>query len=191
MSKSTLTKLHLYCGLFTSFYLIAFGFSSIVLNHKIDLALESVTQTRIDQVTADPGLSNKELSEKVRDQLGLMGWIPFWQFKRDSANFHFNVTHLAKTSQVRVNLHSGEVEIAEKPKGFWETLHGLHFFNGRIPNAPFFLKTWMVYQWMALLVLLVSLVLGLWLWIRYSHRTWELYVFGGLFLLTFLLMALL
>ena len=191
MKKSTLIKLHLYCGLFTSFYLIAFGFSSIVLNHKIDLDHKSVAGTWTEKVAVDTSLQNKDLSEKVRNQLGLMGWIPYWQFRRDSVHFQFNVTHLAKTNKVKVDLRNGKTEISDIPKGFWATLHGLHFFNGRIPNAPFFLKTWMVYQWLALLVLLISLILGLWLWIAYSHRTWEIYVFGGLFFLTILIMILL
>lgn len=191
MKKSTLIKLHLYCGLFTSFYLIAFGVSSIILNHKIKVENTAVKKTWTDQITPDPSLADQELAENVRNQLGMMGWTPPWQFKRDSINFKFGLVHLAKTSQLNLDLNSGQVEVAEIPKGFWAVLHGLHFFNGRIPNAPFFLKTWIVYQWLTLLVLLFSLILGLWLWIKYSHKTWELYVFGGLFFLSFLLMVLL
>lgn len=188
MKKSTLIKLHLYCGLFTSFYLLAFGFSSIVLNHKMELDHTSITRTWSSQVNVDTSLANNDLAEKVRDQVGLMGWIPTWEFKRDANQFQFNVTHLAKTNQVTLNLHTGGVEISDKPKGFLATLHGLHFFNGRIPNAPFFLKTWIVYQWLSLLVFLFSLVLGIWLWIKYSYRTWELYTFGALFLISLLIM---
>lgn len=188
MNKAILIKLHLYCGLFTSFYLIAFGFSSIVLNHKINLENRSVTNTWIAQVNIDTSLTNQALAENIRDQLGLMGWTPYWQFKREADSFQFRVTHFAKTNTIQADLTSGQVEVADIPKGFWATLHGLHFFNGRIPNAPFFLKTWVVYQWMALLVLIASMVLGLWLWIKYSYRSWELYVFGGLFLFSLFLM---
>jgi hypothetical protein len=191
MKKSTLIKLHLYCGLFTSFYLIAFGASSIILNHKMDVENKSIKKTWNDQVKIEPSLTESELAEDIRDQLGLMGWMPPWQFKKDSTHFKFAVNSLAKTSELDLDLNSGKVEVAEIPKGFLAVFHSLHFFNGRIPNAPFFLKTWMVYQWLALLVLLFSLILGLWLWLKYSHKTWELYFFGGLFFISFLIMILL
>ncbi|MDH3649348.1 MAG: hypothetical protein OEQ53_06670 [Saprospiraceae bacterium] len=191
MKKSTVTKLHLYCGLFTSFYLIAFGLSSIILNHKIDIENRTIERVWTDQVTVDPSLEDGEFAEDVRDQLGLMGWLPRWQFQRDSIFFRFHTTHLAKTNKIRLDLKTGEVEISEIPKGFLAVLHGLHFYNGKIPNAPFFLRTWVVYQWLTLLVLFTSLVLGLWLWLKYSRKTWELYLFGGLFALSILIMLLL
>ncbi|MBK8504340.1 MAG: hypothetical protein IPL46_20315 [Saprospiraceae bacterium] len=191
MKKSLLIKLHLYCGLFTCFYLLAFGVSSIILNHKMEVDNKTVKKTWHSQVQIDPNLNDNELAESLGDQLGIMGWLPPWQFKKDSTNFNLQVTHLAKTSELEVNLISGAVIVNEIPKGFLATLHGLHFFNGRIPNAPFFLKTWIVYQWLALFVLFISLVLGLWLWLKYSYRTWELLVFGGLFIFSCLIMLLL
>jgi hypothetical protein len=191
MKKSLLIKLHLYCGLFTCFYLLAFGVSSIILNHKIEVENTAVKKTWTDQVVIDQTLDDNGLAKSVRDQLDIMGWPPTWQFKRDSNTFQMNVTQLAKTSKLEVDLNSGAVKVDEIPKGFLATLHGLHFFNGRIPNAPFFLKTWIVYQWLALFVFLISLVLGLWLWLKYSYKPWELIVFGGLFIFSCLLMLLL
>jgi hypothetical protein len=191
MKKSLLIKLHLYCGLFTCFYLLAFGVSSIILNHKIEAENKAIKKTWHGQVKIDPKLNDNELAESLRDQLGIMGWLPPWQFRKDSTTFKLTVTHLAKNSELEVDLVSGGVNVLEIPKGFLATLHGLHFFNGRIPNAPFFLKTWRVYQWLALFVLLISLVLGLWLWLKYSYKPWELFVFGGLFIFSCLIMLLL
>ena len=181
----------MYCGLFTSFYLISFGVSSIILNHQMKVEKQTVEWTWDDQVTVESFPSDRELAENIRDQLGLMGWTPPWEYQKDSTRFQFVVTHLAKNTNVKVDLDSGRAAVVEKPKGFWAVLHGMHFFNGRIPNAPFFLQTWMVFQWLTLLVLFLSLILGLWLWLKYSYKTWELYVFGGLFILSFLTMILL
>jgi hypothetical protein len=191
MKKSALIKLHLYCGLFTCFYLLAFGISSIILNHKIDVENQTVKSTRNQLVKVGPSLSEVELAEHVRNQLGMMGWLPPWEFRKDSNSFQFVVTHLAKTSQLNLDLNSGEVKISEIPKGFIAVLHGMHFFNGRIPNAPFFLKTWIVYQWLSLFVLFISMVLGIWLWLKFNYKTWEMFFFGGLFFVTVLLMILL
>lgn len=191
MKKSGWIKLHLYGGLFTSFYLIAFGFSSIVLNHSIAVDSKTVADTWTGQVQIAPDTPDRELAETLRDQLGLMGWIPPWKYKRDSVQFHCTLTHLAKDTDLTVNLQTGTVQATEKPKGFWAVLHGMHFFRGNIPNAPGWMQTWAVYQWLTLLVLLVSLLLGLWLWFRYSRKAWEIYVFGGLFLISCLVMLLL
>ena len=189
MRKSLLIKIHLYCGLFTLFYLIAFGLSSIILNHDIKVDKSDVTSTWNSTVQVDLNLTEPELAESVRDQLGLMGWLPPWQFKKDSVSFDFRITHLGRNYQVDLDLTTGEVIIEEAPKGFLAVLHGLHFFNGNMPNAPFFLRTWAVYQWLTLLTMLVSLILGLWLWLKYNYQTWEGLVFGGVFVATVIIMT--
>ncbi|MEZ4989416.1 MAG: hypothetical protein R2824_03360 [Saprospiraceae bacterium] len=177
--------------MFTSFYLLAFGFSSLVLNHKIPVDQKAVVDTWSGQVQIDPGIPDQEIAEGIRDQLGLMGWIPPWQFKKDSTQFRCVLTHLAKDTELKLDLRTGIVQVAEMPKGFWAVLHGLHFFNGNIPNAPSWFRTWAVYQWLTLFVLMASLLLGLWLWLKYSRKAWEVYLFGGLFFISCLIMLLL
>jgi len=190
MGKSLLIKIHLYCGLFTLFYLIAFGLSSIILNHDIKVDKSEVTSTWNSNVQVDPILTESELAESVRDQLGLMGWLPRWEFKKDSVSFSYRITHLGRNSHIDLDLLSGDVQIGEAPKGFLAVFHGLHFFNGQIPNAPFFLRTWAVYQWLTLLTMLVSLIVGLWLWLKYHYQRWEGLVFGGLLVATVIIMML-
>ena len=186
--KSTLIKLHLYCGLFTCFYILALGTSSLILNHGLRVEDQVIKSSWEAVVEIDISLGDQELAASVRDQLGIMGWLPTWRIQRDTTHFRFVSNHYAKTNLLTLDLNSGKIRVEVVPKGFLATFHSLHFFNGRIPNAPFFLKTWIVYQWLGLLVLLFSLILGLWLWLKFSHKTWELYVFGGLFLLSILIM---
>ncbi len=191
MNRRFLIKIHLYCGLFTVFYLVAFGFSSIVLNHKINLDNTVVTQNWATTTEIDPaGKENKELAEIIKNELGLMGWTPFWLYKRDSSHFRFTVTHPGRNYHLNLNLLQGTLQIEEAPKGFLSVLNSIHFLNGHIPNAPLLLRSWAVYQWLALLTMLVSLFLGLWLWIRYHYRTWEGVVFGGVFVITLFVMVL-
>ena len=76
------------------------------------------------------------------------------------------------------------------PKGFIAVFHGLHFLNGKIPNAPFLIRTWAFYQWTALFVMSISLVLGIWLWLKYNYRPWQGIAFGGLFITTIIIMIL-
>lgn len=188
VKKNLLIKLHVYVGLFTFVYLLAFGFSSLVLNHKWQVEKKEVTNSWETQVEIDAKLPDLELAEQVRDNLGLMGWLPRWEFNRDSTDFRFGITHVAKDYKLHVELASGKVAIDEIPKGFWHVFHSLHFFNGKLPNAPLFVRTWLVYQWLTMIVMVISLILGLWLWWKYSYEPWHIYLFGGISLLSILLM---
>ncbi len=152
MKRTLLIKLHLYSGLLTSFYLIAFGLSAIILNHKLKVEKKDVTHSWESHVTINDGLNDHDLAENIRNQLGLMGWLPPWENKRDSISFHFMITHPGRNYYLDVNLKTGGIAVNEAPKGFLEVFQGLHFFNGEVPNAPFFIRTWAVYQWFSLFV---------------------------------------
>jgi hypothetical protein len=190
IKKSTLIKLHLYAGLFTSFYLLAFGFSALVMNHEIKFENKEFTKTWAAQTKIDTTLTDNQLAENIRDELGIMGWLPRWEFERDRSKFAFNIVHLGRKYHVESDLISGKLQVSEAPKGLLEVFHGLHFLNGKIPNAPLLIKTWAVYQWLSLFVMGISLILGLWLWIRYSYQPWQGLAFGGLFIFTITTMLL-
>ena len=66
----------------------------------------------------------------------MMGWIPPWEYKRDCASFKFAVTHTGRNYYIDANLENGNLTIAETPKGILQVLHGLHFFNGKVPKCP-------------------------------------------------------
>jgi len=172
MRKSLLIKIHLYCGLFTLFYLVAFGLSSIILNHDLKVEKRAITRSWNQHLKIDPTLMDKDLAKSVKSQLNIMGWELPWKFERDSVSFYFQITHTGRNYYLNVNLLTGEVVVDEAPKGFLAVLHGLHFFNGMAPNAPFFIRTWAVYQWLTLFTMLISIVVGLWLWLKYNYRRW-------------------
>lgn len=191
IKKSQLIKWHIYAGLFTAIYMLAFATSSLILNHQWEVANKEVTHKWESKVDINPSLNDEELSVQIRDNLGLMGWTPPWKFQRDSRHFRFEVTHFGMDYRIDTELATGNVKINEISKGFLATFHGLHFFNGNIPNAPFLLRSWAIYQWLTLAVMVVSLVLGLWLWIKFSFQRWHLVVFGGIFLGSIILMMVL
>ena len=165
MRKSFWIKIHLYCGLFTSFYLLAFGISSIILNHKFNVEKDEVTDAWTSHINYTPSSSYLDIALQIRDSLDLMGWVPPWEIKKDSLTLDFKITHLGKTTDFQLNLQSGMLQAKERPKGFLAVVNELHFFNGNVPNAPFLLRTWAVYQWLTLIVLLILLFIGIWIWI--------------------------
>ncbi len=191
MKKSTLIRLHLYAGLFTAMYILAFGFSSLVLNHGIELDQKTLIEDRQETVLlGEISEENMALANSIRDQLNLMGWPLGWRMKRDSLNFSFPMTNPGKEYILDYEFATNKVRVQTYRKSFWSVLHAMHFFGGEIPNAPFFIRTFVVYQYLGMVVLTMSLVLGLWLWIKFSYQSWELYVFGGLAILAMVLMYL-
>ena len=127
IKKSLLIKLHLYSGIFTSFYLLAFGFSALIMNHNVNLDQTEYTKTWETEIQIDADLSNDQLAEKIRDELNIMGWLPRWEFQRDSIHFSFTVVHLGRKFHIESNLQTGKLEIKEAPKGILAVFHGLHF----------------------------------------------------------------
>jgi hypothetical protein len=170
---------------------VAFGFSSIVLNHDIKLEKDLISH-QWDTVSSTNfnDKDNTDIAESVKNEMRLMGWTPYWLFNRDSLSFQFTVTHPGRNYRINLDLVDGRVKVAEIPKGFLAVLNSIHFLNGNIPNAPIVLRSWAVYQWLALLTMLVSLFLGLWLWIKFHYQSWEGLVFGSLFVVTMVLMLL-
>jgi len=190
MKKSLVIKLHIYAGIFTSFYLLVFGFSTIILNHDILLRNDIVTKQWDAEIIIDTTLTDRQFAENIRDQIGFMGWVPPWKYQRNASSFKFEIVRIGKNYELSVNLQNGSVEIFEIPGGFLDVFNGLHFFNGNIPNAPFFVRTWQVYQWLSLFIMGLSLILGIWLWLKYSYRPWQGFVFGSLFIVTIIIMIL-
>lgn len=188
MKKSILIKLHLYSGIFTSFYLLAFGFSAIILNHEIDVDNKKNTHTWESNVAIDTTFSDLQLAESIREQVALMGWLPRWEFKRDSGQFKFTIVHPGRKYNLTANTYNGHLTIDESPKGFLAVFHGLHFLNGNIPNAPLLIRSWAIYQWLALFVMTISMILGIWLWLKFNYKPWQGVAFGGLFIITILIM---
>lgn len=180
----------MYSGIFTSFYLLAFGFSALVLNHGIDVENKTITRTWERNVTIDTSFSDLQIAESIRHQAELMGWLPRWEFKRDSSLFKFTVVHPGTKFHLTANIYDGNLSVSESPKGFLAVFHGLHFLNGNIPNAPLLIRSWAIYQWFALLVMTISMILGIWLWLKFNYKTWQGITFGGLFMITILIMIL-
>ena len=190
MKTSLLIKLHLYTGLFIAFYILAFGVSSLILNHDLKVEKNEISKTWETRVSLESDVPDLELAESIKEELHIMGWPLPWEFKRDSTSFHFSVVHPGRKYLLSYQTTDRTVKVSEIPRGFLAVFHGLHFLNGKIPNAPFLIRSWAVYQWLALFSMFVSLLLGVWLWLKNHYKPWQGIAFGSLFVLTVIIMLL-
>lgn len=127
MKTSLLIKLHLYTGLFIAFYILAFGVSSLIMNHDLKVENTEVTRTWETKVSVESQVPDLELAESIKEELDLMGWPLPWEFKRDSVKFHFSFVHPGRKYLLIYNSSSEMVKVEEIPRGFLAVFHGLHF----------------------------------------------------------------
>jgi hypothetical protein len=155
-------KLHLYGGLLCSSYLLIFGLSSLNYNHHFGRpGEEKVSWER--SLGVENMDDNHALSERVRDELGLIGWTIPWETRRDEEdNLHFGLARPGKHYTIHVYFEEQRVEVEEVRKGFWEVINQLHALM-MLPSSTF-VSTWGIYTEVCIWVVFFSAASGVYLW---------------------------
>ncbi|MFC1614471.1 hypothetical protein ACFL5K_04170 [Gemmatimonadota bacterium] len=163
--QKTLFRIHLYAGLFCAGYMIIFGFSSLQFNHKfafVDSEGETVSWER--PIEVENNGDDLLYAQNIRDKLGLMGWTPSWEFKRDSENgdFNFTLVRPGKQYQIKLVQQSNLAQVEQTRQGFWKTLVSLHAL-GVFPNAGFS-RLWPIYTEICVWTVLFAAASGVYFW---------------------------
>ena len=165
--QSLLRKIHIYGGLACFWYLIILGISSLNFNHDFDFMEQPGESIHWQQqsMVLDPEYDDMKLAETIRDSLSLMGWPFPWEMWRDSTrSLHFAMEQPAKRYAVTYDFLEHTVNVTETDRGFWHVFNSLHG-AGAIPNGPF-TKLWQWYTRATVLTVILSIVTGLYLWIK-------------------------
>lgn len=179
--RKVLLQLHMYLGLGCAFYLVIFGVSSINMNHHFEWMDETNTKTTWSTTIKYPELKeNQAISEAIRDSLGLMGWTPYWDHEMKEDYFKFSILHYGKEYYVTATKATGKIEVEEVSKGFWWTFNSLHFLGETIPKAHWLINGWQYYQFVTVLVVLFSIISGMYFWFsKKRERKIGMLVLGG------------
>ena len=124
--RDWILKIHLYGGLLCSGYLIILAVSSLNYNHKFgEPGTEKVTWERALRI--EDGEKNQAVAERVRDELGLMGWIISWEVRREeNGNLRFGIARPGKRYRIRVLFDQDRITVEETRSGFWQVTNNLH-----------------------------------------------------------------
>jgi hypothetical protein len=154
--RDWLLRIHLYGGLLCSSYLLIFGLSSLMFSHPNLFPSEGrdrVTWNR--DVVVDTTLSDKELSESVRNSLKLMGWGPQWEVNREEAGIiKLMVNRPGKIYRIRLSEDGKHAEVEEQRQGYWSVVSKLHAF-GNLPGSSF-VSTWRFYTELCTVVVIFA-----------------------------------
>lgn len=164
--RQILSKIHTYGGLLCASYLIIFGFSSLNFNHRFSFAEPNddfVLWERPLNVTANE--DRQAFADSVRDNLGLMGWDPPWDFEeRGDGSFFFKIQRPGKRYEVNVQPSGDFASVKEVRLGFWPVLTSLHAM-GRFPNSRF-PEIWFYYTEICTLFLFFAAASGVYFWAK-------------------------
>ncbi len=122
------TKLHIYFGLFSLWFLWLFAVSGVVLNHPLWFN-EPPTRSEFEQLVELPtGKGDLAIAKLLMDQLGISGEIIFMVPEKD--HLTFRVYRPNRRRVVDVDLQSRRVVVRTAVPNSWNVLGALHTATG-------------------------------------------------------------
>jgi hypothetical protein len=174
-----LQKIHIYGGLACFWYLLILGVSSLQFNHHFEFLDDSGSMVVVEQRTlaADLNQDDLKLAEAIRDSLSLMGWPLPWEMSRDSTSFSFGMEQPAEKYFITYTFADNTLQVLRTQHGFWRVFNSLHG-AGSVPNGPFTM-VWKWYTRATVMIVIVSIVTGLYIWITSGGvKKTKLYISG-------------
>jgi hypothetical protein len=169
--RKFLSKIHIWLGMLCAPYMIIFGFSSLHFNHHfsfVETGQHSVNWER--QIAVADTSDNKVLAERVRLDLGLMGWVPWWEYRRGEDNsFRFIVPRPGKSYTIKVNPERTLASVEELRYGPLKVINSLHAF-GHLPGSNM-VKYWSWYTNICVFFVIFAGVSGVYFWSKRKDET--------------------
>lgn len=175
--KKLLLDIHIYLSLLCAGYMIIYGVSGLAFNHHVRPD-DSVGASWTATVEVAETEKDRDLAEAVRDELDLVGWVPYWRISRPTSDeLAFRVNRPAREYHLVLDQTTGAVQVSEKSSGLLGAALGLHGL-GDMPNSSWS-RTWSVFTQISVWALLFSVLSGIWFWwLRPSFRRQGFWMLG-------------
>lgn len=178
--RDFLNKFHVYGGLLTTGFLIAFSYSAFYHQHHLKFPKPGNKTTHWEQTLTKPDIEDKyEFKLAVRDSMGLFGHAPWWEDYRDSLGIHhFMISRPGKKYWITVPEQGNIFVVDEIRTGFWDVLFQLHPLSGGMRGhgkGPLFIGAWKIISLLLSLVLLGVMIITIHFWVVRSfnkRRSW-------------------
>ena len=185
-----LDRIHIFGGLFCAAYLLLIGFTSLLFSHEKIIPNHFRSSDHVYAISADRNLEKDSLISVVREQLGYIGYQPYWMQKEDSVgNFHFQIANPAAIYDIDVNPKRDTARVLEKRKGVINIMISLHGSSGS--ELPVWIITlWRIYALIATVVAIVVLLISIYFWFKKAIKKrsqWILVAGTSIFSLLYIL----
>ncbi len=164
-----LLNIHLYGGLLCSGYLLVYGVSSLLFNHRFDRLVGLASAREWTAATAPPTAATAPdvLARQVANELGIVGRIPAGGPHRDEEGaLRFSIQRPGRSYAIRVDT-TGSATVAERRLRPAAILMGLH--DARPEPTSVALTSWWWYTHVTVGFLLYLAGSGVVLWVI-THR---------------------
>ena len=175
-----LRKLHVYGGLFLSFYVIVLGISSLQFQHRfIEFQPGKKIVTWEQKVEIPEVEDQNQLKASIRDSLSLNGYLPWWEEYTDSTGiYHFMISRPGKKYWVTVPIEGNQIRIDESRTSLLSVIFALHPLTAGF-KGPGFAKVWRIISEIMSILFLVIIVLTIQIWYAKSFSNKKGWIIAG------------
>ena len=182
--RNFLNKFHVYGGLFSVGFLIAFSISAFYHQHHPKFPKPGDKTAYWEQSIMVPDIpDNLDFKFAVRDSLGLFGHAPWWEDYHDNSGVHhFLINRPGKKYWITVPDKGHVYKVEEVRTGIWPVFIALHYLASGMQNVgekPFFIKAWRIISLPMALVVLGVVIITIHFWRVRSFRKKRSWIIVG------------
>lgn len=185
-----LGKIHIYGGLYCSFYLIMMGFTGFMFNHEKLLTPKENKVHWSEAVSLPEDVLADSLIDPIVEQINIFGHRPYWeQWTDDEGQFHFKIMRPGRQYSLILNKFRDSIFVEEVRPGFFLMMKGLHPSSTGMPEHPVF-SFWRIYAESSAIITMIVIFISVYFWFRKSVKNitdWIFITLSALFSLTFIL----
>ncbi len=183
--------IHIYGGLLSMVYLLVVGVSALNFQHNFlpEQPVDTISYTQT--IEFDPTLKIDSLAKIIRNELGIKGHLPPWEFRENNQGMvRFAIFRPARIYEVKLNRNSSRIHIDEIHFSLGRILRALHFGSIKNQLGDILLNIWSWYGQISAMSALLAIVSGIYLWFKYavkSRRQWITVIASGVGSIIFIL----
>ena len=174
-------KVHIFAGMFSILFIIFFGLSGFVLNHRWklwDWFSQRVETTREVAVQIPADGSDLQKARAILKQLKVDGEINRIVSEPIKQSFAFDVQRPGQFANVKLDAVSGKGTLKTTDLNAWSILHIMHIFSGHGDKNWKWANVWKFFSDLTAIIMVVLAASGFYMWLKLkTARRWGLIFF--------------
>lgn len=171
-------KIHIYAGMFSVLFIIFFGLSGFVLNHRWKLwdwfsrRVETVRDVTV-QIPAEG--SDLQKARAILKQLKVDGEINRIVSEPGKQSFAFDVQRPGQFANVKLDAVSGKGTLKTTDFNAWSIVHMMHIFSGHGDKNWAWANVWKFFSDLTAIIMVLLAASGFYMWLNLkTARRWGL-----------------
>ncbi|MBI4664165.1 MAG: PepSY-associated TM helix domain-containing protein [Verrucomicrobia bacterium] len=171
-------KIHIYAGMFSILFIVFFGLSGFILNHRWKLwewfpsRVETTREIAV-QIPADG--ADLQKARAILKQINIDGELQRIVSEPTKQSFSFDVQRPGQTANVKLDTVSGKGTLKTTDLNAWSILHIMHIFSGHGDKNWKWANVWKFFSDLTAIIMVILAVSGFYMWLNLkTARRWGL-----------------